>query len=132
MSEGGQVRLEAVALLHSPDEGLARLGPALEGAGFRWRGRMSAADPRGGEAALGVVRGGEMGVYEAARSPFLADEIAVLRARLEADRPSLGICLGAQLLAAAAGSTVRRGARGKVVGVGPVHRIPAGLKDPAL
>jgi len=93
---------------------------------------MRAADPRDVDAPLVVVMGGEMGVYEADRYPFLAEEIALLRARLEADRPSLGICLGAQLLAAAAGSTVRRGGRGMVVGVGPVHRIPAGLKDPAL
>ena len=55
----------------------------------------------------------------------------MLRARLAAGRPSIGLCLGAQLLAAAAGSRVFRGARGKVVGVGPVARVgPA--EDPLL
>ena len=124
--------LEAVALLHAPDEGLARLRAALEAAGFCCRERLRDVDPRDIDAPLLVVMGGEMGAYQANRYPFLAEEIALLRARLEADRPSLGICLGSQLLAAAAGATVRRGDRGTVVGVGPVHRIPAGLKDPAL
>lgn len=42
-----------------------------------------------------------------ARWPFLADEIAWLRRRVERDLPTLGICLGAQLLAHAAGAAVR-------------------------
>jgi GMP synthase (glutamine-hydrolysing) len=132
MSEGGQVRLDAVALLHAPDEGLARLGPALQAAGFRCRERLRSVEPADVDAPLVVVMGGEMGVYDADHEPYLAAEIALLRSRLAADRPCLGICLGSQLLAAAAGATVRRGDPGMVVGVRPVQRVPAGLKDPAL
>ena len=124
--------LDAVTLLHAPEEGLARLGPALEAAGFRCRERLRSVEPRDVDAPLLVVMGGEMGAYEADRYPFLGEEIALLRARLAADRPCLGICLGSQLLATAAGGTVRRGASGMVVGVLPVQRVPAGLKDPAL
>jgi GMP synthase (glutamine-hydrolysing) len=132
MSEGGQVTLDAVTLLHAPDEGLARLGPALEAAGFRCRQRLRTVEPEDVDAPLVVVMGGEMGAYETERHPFLVEEIALLRARLERDRPCLGICLGSQLLATAAGATVRRGAPGMVVGVRPVERVSAGLKDPAL
>src|SRR5208282_1567470 len=55
-----------------------------------------------------VVMGGPMGVGDAgdARYPFLARELALLERAISADRPVLGICLGAQLLAAAAGAVV--------------------------
>ena len=68
-----------------------------------------------------VVMGGPMGVGDVvdARYPFLAREIILLREAIARDRPVLGICLGAQLLAAAAGARVypntRRAADGAVV-----------------
>lgn len=122
---------EVVAYVHEAHEGLARLEEPLRRAGFRPVERFRAPDPeRDVLAPLLVVLGGPMGVYEADRFPFLAVEREVLRARLAASRPSIGLCLGAQLLADAAGSTVRRGAHGKVVGVGPVQRLP--IEDPVL
>lgn len=124
--------LEAVAYVHEPHEGLARLGPHLRAAGFTPVERYRAPDPEADvRAPLLVVLGGPMGVYEGERYPFVGVELGVLRARLAADRPTIGLCLGAQLLAAAAGSTVSRGGRGKVIGVGPVW--PAHLPgDPLL
>ena len=55
-----------------------------------------------------VVMGGPMGVADARdpRCAFLEPEIALLRQLLADGRPVLGICLGAQLLAAAAGAVV--------------------------
>jgi GMP synthase-like glutamine amidotransferase len=55
-----------------------------------------------------VVMGGSMGVGDIGdpRYPFLADEAELLRSALANKRPVLGICLGAQLLAHAAGSRV--------------------------
>jgi len=124
--------LDAVAYVHEPHEGLARLREPLERVGFRPLERYRAPDREADiRAPLLVVLGGPMGVYEADRFPFLSVELEVLRARLDAGRPSLGLCLGAQMLAAAAGSTVRRGNHGKVIGVEPVHRVgPA--DDPVL
>lgn len=124
-------QLDVVAYVHEAHEGLARLRAPLERAGFRPVERFRAPDPAADlRAPLLVVLGGPMGVYEADRFPFLAVEQEVLRGRLAADRPSIGLCLGAQLLAAAAGSTVRKGERGKVIGVGPVRRLP--VEDPVL
>ena len=60
--------------------------------------------------ALGlIIMGGPMGVYEADRYPFLSDEQRVIRQAAEAGFPVLGICLGAQLIAAALGARVYPG-----------------------
>ncbi|HEV7257904.1 MAG TPA: glutamine amidotransferase [Bosea sp. (in: a-proteobacteria)] len=53
-----------------------------------------------------VVLGGPVGVYEDEGYPFLARERAFIAARLAAGRPTLGICLGAQLIASALGARV--------------------------
>src|SRR5690606_22972646 len=45
-----------------------------------------------------VVLGGPIGVYEDDLYPFLKHEVAALETRLKADKPTLGICLGAQLI----------------------------------
>lgn len=50
--------------------------------------------------------GGPIGAYEAEIYPFLAHEIALIERRLRADRPTLGICLGCQLMARALGARV--------------------------
>jgi GMP synthase-like glutamine amidotransferase len=52
-----------------------------------------------------VVMGGPMGVGDLGNPsyPWLADELELLRQRLDQKAPVLGICLGAQLLAAAGG-----------------------------
>jgi GMP synthase (glutamine-hydrolysing) len=55
-----------------------------------------------------VVLGGSMGVADVGSDqyPFLATEVDTLKRMVAADRPVLGICLGAQLLAHAAGAKV--------------------------
>lgn len=55
-----------------------------------------------------VSLGGQMSVTELAGYAFLAAELELFRAALRAQLPILGLCLGAQLLAAAAGGRVAR------------------------
>ncbi len=55
-----------------------------------------------------VVFGGGMNVRDADRMPWLRGEVELLREALQRRVPALGICLGAQILAAAAGAEVRR------------------------
>lgn len=56
-----------------------------------------------------IVMGGPMNVGEEDRYPFLNHEYALLREAMAKDLPVLGVCLGCQILAAAAGARVYRG-----------------------
>lgn len=75
-----------------------------------------------------VVLGGPIGVYETGEYPFLVDEIAAIRARLVAKKPTLGICLGAQLIAAALGARVAPGPA-KEIGYAPIELTDAGKRS---
>lgn len=56
-----------------------------------------------------IVLGGPIGVYETDTYPWLENEIEGLRQRLKLKLPTLGICLGAQLMANALGARVYPG-----------------------
>lgn len=58
---------------------------------------------------LTLILGGPIGVYETADYPFLVDEIKLLKQRLLDKKPTIGICLGAQLIAHALGAKVYAG-----------------------
>ena len=61
-----------------------------------------------------IVLGGPMGVYEEEIYPFIKDEIALIKNALKNNIPILGICLGAQLLAKAAGADVYKGKKKEI------------------
>ncbi|MFQ5646143.1 MAG: type 1 glutamine amidotransferase, partial [bacterium] len=75
-----------------------------------------------------LVMGGPMGVYETDRYPFLLEEERLIGQLIRRDKPVLGICLGAQLIAKAAGAKVYSGV-GKEIGWYPVKLTPEGKKD---
>lgn len=76
-----------------------------------------------------VVLGGPIGVYEDLAYPFLCREVDLLAARLKTDRPILGICLGAQLIARASGARVFPSGI-KEIGFEPVRLSDAGRVSP--
>jgi GMP synthase (glutamine-hydrolysing) len=120
--------MRAVVFEHDEDAGLGLLGPALQQAGFTLVKRFRTARREDVDAELVVVMGGHMGAYEADQHPFLREEMALLSERLANERP----CLGAQMLAAAAGAEVFLGKNGLEVGALPVRWTQEGLKDPVI
>lgn len=74
---------------------------------------------------LVIVLGGPIGIYEQDAYPWLREELAFLEQRLRADRPTIGVCLGAQAMAAALGARVYPGA-GKEIGFAPITLTQAG------
>jgi GMP synthase (glutamine-hydrolysing) len=117
--------LRALALNHVPFEDLGSLQPVLVQRGFTVE-TVDAATAQfplaqTDESDLLVVLGGPIGVYETDAYPFLAGEIECIRQRLAAKRPMLGICLGAQLMAAALGARVYPGTHGAEIGWVPIQ-----------
>jgi len=72
-----------------------------------------------------VVLGGPIGAYEDSAYPFLERERALVAERLADDRPTLGICLGAQIIARALGAAVYPGGA-KEIGWAPVRLTEGG------
>jgi GMP synthase-like glutamine amidotransferase len=136
----------AVVLQHAPSEGPGRVADLLAERGITVSCRqVYAGEPVPGhldDDALLVVMGGPMGVGDVGdrQHSFLGREIALLQRLVAADRPVLGICLGAQLLAAGAGASVYPNRRSdrfgnwsvvREVGWGPVDFLGV-EQEPAL
>jgi GMP synthase (glutamine-hydrolysing) len=113
----------ALIIRHVPVEGIAGFRAAVEGAGYEID-RIDVTDPRFpsldlGEPDLLIMMGGPMGVYEHEQYPWIACQRQRLARRLAAERPTLGVCFGAQLLASALGAKVYPGPT-KEVGFHPL------------
>jgi GMP synthase (glutamine-hydrolysing) len=114
---------KALIIRHVPYEGVAGYRDPIEAAGYHVD-RIDVADPAFSsldlrEPDLLIMMGGPMGVYEQEQHPWIACQLRRLSLRLEADRPTLGVCFGAQMMAAALGADVYAGPV-KEVGFHPV------------
>lgn len=63
---------------------------------------------------LTIILGGPIGVNETHDYPFIQEEIDLLKVRLENNLPTIGICLGAQLIAHALGAKVYAGSNKEI------------------
>jgi GMP synthase (glutamine-hydrolysing) len=122
-----------IALRHLAFEDLGLIEPFLIQRGWRVRycdvgvDKLSEAEIRNVD--LLVVLGGPIGAEDDASYPFLAGEVHLIRERLTKQRPILGICLGAQLMARALGASVRP-MRHKEIGYAPVELTESARKLP--
>jgi GMP synthase (glutamine-hydrolysing) len=123
----------ALAIRHVHFEDLGAFAPALELAGYSIDYCEAAADPianSGAETAdLLIVLGAPISAYEDDKYPFLRDTIRALETRMAQRRPTVGICLGAQLMARALGARVYPGPA-KEIEWAPVILTPEGKKSP--
>lgn len=123
-----------VAIEHAPFEGPGSIATEAARRGTPLRAcRLHAGDrlPALRELRGLVVMGGPMGVSDTAEHPYLIDELALIAAAVAAGRPVLGVCLGAQLLAAALGARIYRGAQPEI-GPGTVLLTAEGRVDSVL
>ena len=104
--------MKCIAIHHVRFEDLGSFAQPLADAGYQVSYRHAGAAPLSAQewldADLIVVLGGPIGVSDTEKYPWLAKEIEGLGLRLARKRPTLGICLGAQLMAAALGGHVAR------------------------
>ena len=120
---------------HAKHEGPAVLGTTLQGYGHRLRSvKLYAGDtvPADLDDVDGIVSmGGPMNVDQAGKYPWLEGEMQYLKAAHEAHVPIVGMCLGAQLIAAALGGQVAS-MSGPEIGWHPVSLAFPGMGDPIL
>jgi GMP synthase (glutamine-hydrolysing) len=118
-----------LAVRHVAFEDLGLLGPLVSARGYDIRYHDAGVERFDARALLApdlvIVLGGPVGVYECETYPFVTDEIAAVAVRLHANKPILGICLGAQMMAAALGARVAPG-QVKEIGYAPLTLTAAG------
>ncbi|MFC4532302.1 type 1 glutamine amidotransferase [Sphaerisporangium dianthi] len=129
-----------VVVEHEAEAGLGFFAGWLAGAGMTCEiarpylgGELPAlgAGPSGEPPADGlIVLGGAPSAWDDEGSPWLPATRELIRRAVEASLPTLGICLGAQLMALACGGEVRPGAAGLEVGLGEVSILPQAAGDP--
>jgi len=113
-------RKGVLILTHIQSDGSSTLGKVLNDRGFRIKTlntpRINMQDIDALRPDLLIVMGGPVGAYQKDDYPFLKDEIEILKKRLDADLPTIGICLGSQLMAAALNAKVFKSMTKREVG----------------
>jgi GMP synthase (glutamine-hydrolysing) len=113
----------ALIVQHTPSEGLGWLQEWLPDAGVHVHPihpYLGHRVPPSVEGDALIVLGGPMGATDDEQAPWLPAVRSLLATAVDDGVPTLGICLGAQLLATAAGGEVARGSAGPELGYGDV------------
>ncbi|MCB5189938.1 glutamine amidotransferase [Methylobacillus arboreus] len=124
----------AVTLRHIAFEDLDGIAPLLEQASYQTQyidtPNATGTDlKQARDADLLVVLGGPIGVYQTDDYPFLQPVIDLTGERLRRGQPTLGICLGAQIMAHSLGAKVYAGEAGKEIGWSPLSLTAEGRQS---
>jgi GMP synthase-like glutamine amidotransferase len=99
--------LRVVAVVYQDDAGPGVFGSVVVDSGaelVEWRPGLGEPEPSGFDAVM--VFGGAMHPHQVDEHPWLESQREWLRGLLASDVPTLGVCLGAELLGEAAGGSV--------------------------
>ena len=124
--------MKVLAVTHGPDVGPELLGDVVREGGHElveWDIASAGAPTVDADAV--IVLGGHQNVGEELEHPWLYEEYDALRRWVAAGTPLLGVCLGAQTLAHAAGARVAPAAR-RYGGFYETELTDAGTGDPVL
>jgi GMP synthase (glutamine-hydrolysing) len=128
--------MQILSVIHGADARTELFAPVIEEAGHEldeWSFLWDGTPRRPLESYDAVfVFGGAMHADEEEQHPWIRSELVWLERLLERGTPTLGVCLGVQLLARAAGSWVERMALGPEIGWYDVALNDAGAADPVL
>lgn len=124
---------KGLIIRHVPFEGIAGFRQPVEDAGYALE-RIDVTDPEFARVNFNtpdllILMGGPMGVYERDAHPWIDCEIDRLASRISLGLPTIGVCLGAQMIAAAMAAQVYSGPT-KEVGFAPVALSAAGADSP--
>lgn len=120
-----------LVLEHDPSDPVQRLGDWLVEAGAELIiCRLHADEKITTDFDALVCMGGQMSANDDKATPWLPATKQLLRRLIADGTPTLGVCLGAQLLAIAGGGTVQTGADGPEIGAYLTARRDAAAEDP--
>lgn len=127
--------MRAIAIINQDDSGVGVFGEELAARGWKldeWR--IHAGDPQPGDPLIydaAFAFGGAMNTHQEDEFPWLRDEKRLLAEVLDRRIPVLGVCLGSQLLAEAAGAPAERSPEPEI-GWYDVDVTAAGAEDPVI
>jgi GMP synthase (glutamine-hydrolysing) len=131
---GPERRKPVLIVQHAPHEHPAAMLRALESQGIltQWIHPYLGQGYPEVDSISGIISlGGPMGANDEKLHPWIGTEKDLLRRCVDAELPTVGICLGAQILARALGGRVERHSSAEV-GWFPVKLNEAGIKDPVV
>jgi GMP synthase (glutamine-hydrolysing) len=127
--------VRVLAIVHQPDAGPGVFGDTAQRCGWElqeWPIAEGGPPPDAmGNFQAVMVFGGAVNADQETAHPWLSNERQVLAALLARGMPLLGVCLGAQMLAEAAGARARRAAAPEIGWV-QVQVSDAGTTDPLI